>query len=45
MDTTEIEKCHYCNRKAEYNDLASEKDHFVVAGVCPKHVKNYAEGS
>ena len=45
METREPEKCHYCDRKAEYNDLASEGEYFIVTGVCSKHVKNYVQGT
>lgn len=45
METIEIEKCHYCDKEAEYDDLASEKDRFVMAGVCKAHAIKYCEGS
>lgn len=41
MTTTTIELCHYCNNKAEFNDLAAMDNKFIIAGVCPKHLKNY----
>jgi hypothetical protein len=44
MDNKE-EKCFYCNARATYNDLADEGTHFIVTGVCSKHVRNYVEGS
>ena len=38
------EKCYYCEKDAEYNDLVSEDNNFFVTGVCKKHVKNYTAG-
>jgi hypothetical protein len=45
MEKREPEKCHYCNNKAEYNDLASEGEYFFVTGVCKTHATKYCEGS
>jgi hypothetical protein len=40
IDSRPPEKCHYCDKTAEYNDLAD----FAVVGVCKQHVKNYYSG-
>lgn len=39
----ETEVCHYCERRAEYNDISKDKPWRVV-GVCPKHLVNYTAG-
>lgn len=35
------QKCFYCEKTAEYNDLVKEGDNYVVTGVCKKHATNY----
>ena len=37
----EPEKCYYCNKPAEYNDLVGSEGNYSVAGVCSDHVQNY----
>ena len=39
------QKCFYCDKTAEYNDLVKEGDNYVVTGVCKKHSTNYYEAS
>ena len=39
------QKCFYCEKTAEYNDLVKEGDNYVVTGVCKKHCNNYHEAS
>jgi|LauGreDrversion4_2_1035121.scaffolds.fasta_scaffold186101_3 hypothetical protein len=42
IESRSPEKCHYCDKPAEYNDLVgSKEDGFFVSGVCKKHVKQY----
>jgi hypothetical protein len=45
METRQQEKCHYCENKAEYSDLASDGENFFVTGVCKIHATKYCEGS
>ena len=39
------QKCFYCDKVAEYNDLVKEGDNYVVTGVCKKHATRYYESS
>ncbi len=42
IESREPEKCYYCDKVAEYNDLVDEI--LSVAGVCKQHYKNYYGG-
>jgi len=36
-ESQEIEKCHYCQAIAKYNDLAEVDQTYKVVGVCACH--------
>lgn len=38
IESRPVEKCFYCNEKAEYTQLVGEEGNYSVAGVCKKHL-------
>lgn len=45
LQKREPEKCFYCDRPAEYNDLVDDNGAYTVTGVCKVHVAHYSEPS
>ena len=42
IESRNPEKCYYCDKPAEYNDLVGTiEEGFSVAGVCTKHIRQY----
>jgi hypothetical protein len=37
IEAGQIEKCHYCNNIAKYNDLAETDQSYNIVGVCECH--------
>jgi hypothetical protein len=37
LEAEELEKCHYCQAVAIYNDLAEVNRNYQVVGVCACH--------
>lgn len=37
IESRPIEKCYYCNKNAEFNQLVGEPDNYIVSGVCKDH--------
>ena len=38
IESRKPEKCYYCDKKAEYNQLVEDSASFVVSGVCKDHL-------
>jgi len=37
LEAEEVEKCHYCQAIAIYNDLAEVDKNYQIVGVCACH--------
>ena len=37
LEAKELEKCHYCQAVATYNDLAEVNRNYQIVGVCACH--------